>query len=226
MNLSTKPESIKPKKEALWAVNIQEMIEAIADFDENRLDGIYKEALLRHPIGEVTRNLLSPLLVTLGLRWDSRESGIAEEHFFAFYLRNILGSHFYSRAHDNSDAPVLLAGLPGELHEIGLLLFALAAHNAGFPVLVLGANMPLNQLAAVASSKECRAIVLSGAIEPSQTTLTVDLPALVKDSPVPVLIGGLGSVNTLDDINRSGAEALGTDIDEGIRRLKALPVVR
>ena len=84
---------------------------------------------------------------------------------------------------------------------------------------------PLNQLAAIACSRKCRAIVLSGAIEPSQTILTVDLPALVKDSPVPVLIGGPGSVNIRDEINRSGAEALGTDIDGGVKRLKALPAV-
>ncbi len=45
---------------------------------------------------------------------------------------------------------ILLAGLPGEHHEIGLLLFALAAHESGYRVLPLGANMPLDELAAVA----------------------------------------------------------------------------
>ena len=61
--------------------------------------------------------------------------------------------------------------------------------------------------------------------EKEEQHIVFDLPALVKDSPVPVLVGGPGSVNTRDDINRSGVEALGMDIDGGVKRLKALPAV-
>jgi DNA-binding transcriptional MerR regulator len=194
----------------IWNEYLNSMVAAIISFDENRLDEIYNEALSLYPIGLVTSSLLTPLLIELGLRWESRQGSIAEEHFFAFYLRNKLGARF------------LLAGLPGEYHEIALLIFALAAHESGYRLLTLGTNMPLNELAAIARKKNCSAILLSGAIETSRQLLTADLPALVAEAMVPVLVGGLSSVYSCDAINRAGAEALGRDINHGLERLEAI----
>jgi DNA-binding transcriptional MerR regulator/methylmalonyl-CoA mutase cobalamin-binding subunit len=202
-----------------WNAQLNSMMGAIISFDEDRLEEIYNEALSLYPIGVVTRKLLTPLLIELGLRWEGGEGNIAEEHFFAFYLRNKLGARYHHRGRGNRGPLILVAGLPGEYHEIGLLLFALAAHESGYQVLPLGANMPLEELAAVARKKNCGAIVLSGAIEPSRETLSQDLPELVASSQAPVLIGGLSSVYACDAINRAGAEALGRDIDQGLRRL-------
>lgn len=203
-----------------WKDHLNSMLAAIISFDEERLEEIYNEALSLYPIGVVTRRLLTPLLIELGLRWEGGEGNIAEEHFFAFYLRNKLGARYHHRGRGNQGPLILLAGLPGEHHEIGLLLFALAAHESGFRVLPLGANMPLAELSAVASKKESAAIVLSGAIEPSRETLNHDLPDLVNASESPILIGGLSSVYACDAINRAGAEALGRDIEHGLQRLK------
>jgi len=202
-----------------WKGYLNSMMAAIIGFDEDRLEEVYNEALSLYPIGMVTRKLLTPLLIELGLRWESGEGSIAEEHFFAFYLRNKLGARYHHRTRGNHGPLILLAGLPGEYHEIGLLLFALAAHESGFRVLPLGANMPLGDLAVVARKKDCDAIVLSGAIEPSKATLGQDLPQLVAGSSAPVLIGGLSSVYACDAINRAGAEAVGRDIELGLRRL-------
>ena len=216
---------IEPGEETdsdVWKDYLNSMVAAIISFDEDRLEEIYNTALSLYPIGLVTRKLLTPLLIELGIRWASQQSGVAEEHFFAFYLRNKLGARYHHRPRGNNGVRLLLAGLPGEHHEIGLLLFALAAHNAGYSVIPLGANMPMNELAKVVEKKGCSAILLSGAIEPSEQTLTRDLPLLVDQSQVPVLVGGLSSVYSCDAIVRAGAEALGRDIDHGLARLKEI----
>jgi MerR family transcriptional regulator, light-induced transcriptional regulator len=203
-----------------WRDYLNGMMAAIIAFDEERLEEVYNQALSLYPIGLVTRKLLTPLLIELGLRWeDEGDSAIAEEHFFAFYLRNKLGARYHHRPRGNRGPLILLAGLPGEHHEFGLLLFALAAHESGYRVVPLGANMPLAELASVARKKRCAAIVLSGAIEPSKETLAHDLPQLVASSPVPVLVGGLSSVYACDAIGRTGAAALGRDIEHGLQRL-------
>ena len=204
----------------VWKNYVNNMITAIIDFDEEYLEEIYNNALSLYPIGTVTRNILTPLLIELGLRWVENEGSIAEEHFFSFYLRNKLGARYHHRSRGNNGPVLLLAGLPGEYHEIGLLLFALAAHDSGYRVIPLGANMPLSELAAVAKKKACDAILLSGAIEPTRQTLAKDLPALVKESGKPVLVGGLSSVYGCDSINRAGARALGRDIDHGLQMIK------
>ena len=102
------------------------------------------------------------------------------------------------------------------------LLFALAAHDSGYSVIPLGANMPLGELGNVAKNKQCSAIILSGIIEVSESTLSKDLPLLTRQSSVPVLVGGLSSVYSCDAINRAGAEALGRDINHGLDHLKGI----
>jgi DNA-binding transcriptional MerR regulator/methylmalonyl-CoA mutase cobalamin-binding subunit len=206
----------------IWETYLHNMIDAIITFDEQRLEEIYNEALSLYPIGLVTRNLLTPLLIELGLRWEDGEGSVAEEHFFSFYLRNKLGARYHHRSLGNKGPQVLLAGLPGEYHEIGLLLFALAAHESGYRIIPLGANMPLKELVFVAKEKRCSAILLSGAIEPTVQTLAKELPALVEQAGVPVLVGGLSSVYGCDAITKAGAVALGRDINHGLQTLNEL----
>ena len=221
--LETEVQTETDEESDTWNEHINSMIAAIIDFDEERLEEIYNEALSLYPIGMVTRKLLTPLLIELGLRWASDQGWIAEEHFFAFYLRNKIGARYHHRARNNTNGPrLLLAGLPGENHEIGLLLFALAAHETGYGVIPLGANMPLHELAYVAKKKNCAAILLSGAIEPSSRTLSRDLPKLVEQAGMPVLVGGLSSVYACDAINRAGAEALGRDVEHGLARIDSV----
>lgn len=219
--LESEPQSDSPGGEDAggWKEYLNSMVAAIISFDEDRLEEIYNEALSLYPIGTVTQKLLTPLLVELGLRWESGEGSIAEEHFFAFYLRNKLGARYHHRSRGNQGPLLLIAGLPGEYHEIGLLLFSLAAHDSGYRVIPLGANMPLPELATVAQKKHCQAIVLSGAIEISKKVQEKDLPQLVRTAGVPVLIGGLSSVYSCNAINHAGAEALGRDIDHGLQRM-------
>lgn len=221
--LETEVQTETDEESDTWNDYINSMIAAIIDFDEERLEEIYNEALSLYPIGVVTRKLLTPLLIELGLRWASDQGWIAEEHFFAFYLRNKIGARYHHRAKSNTSGPrLLIAGLPGENHEIGLLLFALAAHEAGYRVIPLGANMPLHELTYVARKKDCSAILLSGAIEPSSRTLSRDLPKLVDQAEMPVLVGGLSSVYACDAINRAGAEALGRDVEHGLARIDSI----
>jgi len=209
-----------------WTRYLERMSAAIARFDEAALDAVYDEALSLHPIERVTGSLLMPLLSALGQRWDQAAGGIAEEHFFAVYLRNKLGARLHHRRLP-SGPKLLLACAPGEFHEIGLLLFAIAANEAGLRCVPLGANMPLAELALPARRADCRAIVISSSVDPEPATLRKALPALVAQAehagvPVPVLVGGQTSVRHRDAIVAAGAVPLGADIEAGVRRLAAL----
>jgi DNA-binding transcriptional MerR regulator len=206
----------------VWKEYLNGMIAALVSFDEDRLEEIYNTALSLYPIGTVTQKLLTPLLIELGARWEAGDGGVAEEHFFSFYLRNKLGARFHHRSRGNRGSVLLIAGLPGEHHELGLLLFALAAHENGYRVIPMGANMPLADLETVSRQKKPSAIVLAGAIEPSRRTLNDELPKLVSKASIPVTVGGLSSVYACDAIDKAGAVALGRDIDIGLQRLSEL----
>lgn len=213
------PESDAGRATDAWAASRQRMGGAIEQFDEDALEDAYNELLALYPLEMVTERVLVPLLRELGERWENRAGGVAEEHFFAVYLRNKLGARFHHRARRVSGPRLLAACLPGEHHEAGLFLFALAAHEHGFHPVLLGADMPLDQMAVAARRSRSAAIVLSGAVSPPPEVFAAGLPALVSAAGVPVFIGGPSSVRERDAIAAAGAIALGDDIPHGLKRI-------
>lgn len=208
-----------------WKRYIDRMTAAVIQFNEEALEDVYGEALALYPIDWVTEKLLKPLLVELGHRWEKDEGSIAEEHFFSFYLRNKLGARFHHRSISRNGPKLLMACLPGDRHEAGLLLFALTANTAGYQTILLGSDMPLDNLADVAKKTDCRAIILSGILQPETETLKHDLPALTSQSPVPVFIGGYASTQVHDSLKRTGVGVLGTDLNAGLTNLRdAVPL--
>lgn len=202
----------------IWKRYIDRMIAAVIQFNEEGLEETYSAALSLYPIDMVTERLLMPLLKELGRRWAENEGSIAEEHFFAFYIRNKLGARFHHRSKTNDGPGLLLACLPGDRHETGLLLFALAANAAGYRVILLGADMPLEELPATVRKTGCVAIILSGILQPESEVLKA-LPVLTGQSNVPVFLGGYASVKVHDALKRAGVIVLGTDLKSGLARL-------
>ena len=188
----------------LWVRQRERMIAAVARFDETALEQLYNEALSLYPVDVVTRYLLTPMLRELGERWQQVEGGIAEEHFFGVYLRNKLGARLHHRSSGNEGPRLLLACLPGEHHEIGLLLFALGAHDRGYRLVVLGADTPLEEIPVAVRRSRSDAVILSGSIELAPEMLEQGLPVTVNLSGGPVFVGGQTSVNYRDLIARLG----------------------
>lgn len=203
----------------IWHSSINSMISAIIRFDEQGLERVYGEMLSHYPVRMVTEKLLSPLLRELGERWASSRGSIAEEHFFGFYLRNKLGARYHHRVQQQSGPILLLACLPKDTHEVGLLLFGLAAADAGYQTVLLGANMPLEEIPAAAKKTGCDAVVLSGLIQPEKSILDTQMPKLVSSLSVPVFVGGAFTASNFDSLTKSGAHTVGTDIDTGIKQI-------
>jgi len=137
-----------------------------------------------------------------------------------------LGARFHHRVKAKGGSSLLLACLPHDRHETGLLLFALAANATGYHTILLGSDMPLGDLPAVALKTGAKAIILSGTLHPGSQTLNHELPALSKLSPVPVFLGGNASTQVHDALKRSGIHVLGTDLATGIARLSDMVPAR
>ena len=212
--------TIGEEKQDNWRRYINGMIAAIIRFDEASLERIYADALSHYPVRSVTEKLLSPVLKEVGERWASGTGSIAEEHFFGFYLRNKLGARFHHRVQNQTGPKLLMACLPGDLHEVGLLLFALDASSHGFQTVLLGANMPLEEFPDAVKKTGSDALVLSGTIEPGGEVIKRALPKLVEKLEVPVFIGGHVVTSNFDDLKKSGVLLIGSDIDMGIKQIK------
>ena len=200
-----------------WNDQQDKMLAAIERFDEPSLDSTYNDALSLYPLDIVNQRLTTPLLRLLGERWKKRETGIAEEHFFSVYLRNKLGARIHHLNQRGNGPLLLLACLPGELHETGLLFFALAAVNAGYRVLVLGANTPLQQIPGVLDKKPCAGVVLSGSSKLARGVIDTDLPDLTRQIKTPIFVGGITSVSHQEKFENNGAICLGENIAHGLQ---------
>ena len=201
-----------------WSQVRERMIDAASRFDEGALDEAYNEALGLYPLDVVTRRLLMPLLEELGRRWETAEGSVAEEHFFATYVRNKLGARFHHRPRLTSGPRLLVACAPGEHHEIGALLFGLAAHDAGLQTILLGADTPFDQMALACRRAGCDAIAVSCSFAAGNEFLR-ELTELAASVQAPVFVGGRAATTHRDAIARTGAIALGPDIDLGVRRI-------
>lgn len=219
-HLSQKTTSTKETKtDDPWTTHQRRMLNAITRFDTNALDAAYNETLSLYPVELVTNKLIIPLLKTLGKRWETEEGSIAEEHFFGAYLRNKLGARFHHHSSTQPGPKILAACLPGEQHEIGLMLFCLAAIRHGFQLIYLGADTPINEVLIPATRAQCDAIVLSGSLLKNRTSFSEQLTALTGQTKTPVFIGGSVSISEHDTIVSAGAVPLGIEITQAIKNV-------
>lgn len=203
----------------IWTSYQQRMLASIETYDEALLDELYNDALSLYPDDLINTRLSTPLLRQLGQHWKETPDGIAREHFFTLYLRNKLGSRIQ---HTNlrSKGPLLLIScLPGELHEVGMLFFAVNAVSHGYRVLLLGANIPLEQLPAVINQRPCNAIVLSTTTRPAAQVINGQLASLVSQLAIPVFVGGTASERYRDEINACGAICVGFYIQAALMQI-------
>lgn len=204
-----------------WQSYLETAISAIEDFGSDRLDQVYNEACALYPIDLVTTNLLVPVLEALGQRWDQRPAGIAEEHFFSAWLRNKLGARLHHGQGQRRGRPLVLACLPGEHHELGLLMFALGLLERGHPVIYLGADMPVRQITPLVRHCQARAVVLAGRAQRKGAVPLDEIAGLMADTGLPIFVGSHVSVRLRPELLRAGAQPLGDDIAVGLDRLEA-----
>lgn len=204
-----------------WLNCQRRLLRAVAAFDDGELNEVYHEVLSLYPVDIVTQRLITPLLQELGERWAHGLGSIAEEHFFSVFLRNKLGARFHHLSRNRQGPKLLAACLPGEQHEVGLLLFALAALDRDYRVVLLGPNTPLLELPPVVERAAIDAIVLSGSADSATAVVEQELPQLCQAAAIPIFVGGRIIDRYLDAITAAGAIPLGDDINLALRGIDA-----
>ena len=204
-----------------WQQSQSGMLAAISEFNETEIDRLYQRAMGLHPITAVIDNLIEPVLRTLGDRWSSAPAGIAEEHFFRVHVSHKLEARFQQQFGRASGPLIVTACLPREIHELGLSLFCLAAHEANYRVINLGADTPLQQIEVVCRRAKPAAIVLAGLKSPDNKTLA-ELAKLSSSVDIPVCVGGQAAVSAEAEIKHTGAVLLGNNPSAALRQITEL----
>lgn len=124
-----------------------QLVEAMIDFDQQRFEKVFNNALLRFGFEKTTLQVIYPFLQRVGLLWLNDCVNPAQEHFASLIVRKKM-----MVAIDGLDLPregseSFLLFLPeGEYHEIPLLFVQYLLKQQGYLVTNLGPSVPLEDL--------------------------------------------------------------------------------
>jgi len=140
------------------------------------------------------REIAMPLLHEIGERWRAGRLGIAAEHLATAALRSLLGSALQPSAAALRGARIVFATMAGERHEIGLLMAALAAMDAGANPIYLGPDVPVDDLLHAVERSRAAALAMSFVTAPPEHSMR-SLVALRERLPaeVHIWLGGVGT---------------------------------
>jgi DNA-binding transcriptional MerR regulator len=163
---------------------------ALESFDEAYAQAVLDSLLSMTTLDIVIAEVVLPYLHELGERWERGEVSVAQEHFASAVLRGrLLG---LARGWGRGFGPrALLACLPGEQHDLGLIAFGLALRARGWRIAYLGGDMPIDSISGAARVVDPAFVVLSAVDPESFLRFTTELRALAREHRT--CIGGAGA---------------------------------
>ena len=127
--------------------------------DEQAANTALDRLFSAYTVETVLQDVVIPYLHRLGERWEVGEISVAQEHFASNLLRGrLLGlAQGWGQGHGPG---AILACLPGEQHELGLLVFGVALRRRGWRITYLGTDSPIGAVADIARSVLPAVVVL------------------------------------------------------------------
>ena len=155
-----------------------------------------------HSVERTWEDVLRPVLGAVGDRWAEIPHGVAVEHVLSHVAAAVLGA---ATPAPPGPAPVLLACVPVEEHDLPLVALAAALGRRGVATTLLGAATPTDALAG-AVRRSCPMVVMVLAL----------LPELADP-------GVFGTLPPTDCLVAAGPGWEGTTMPGGVRRVGDLP---
>jgi MerR family transcriptional regulator, light-induced transcriptional regulator len=158
--------------------------------DEQAANTALDRLFSAYTVETVLQDVVLPYLHRLGERWEAGEISVAQEHFASNLLRGrLLG---LAQGWGQGQGPgAILACLPGEQHELGLLAFGIALRRRGWRITYLGTNSPIGAVADTARSVLPAVVVLLSMNPDNFLDHTHEIAKLANQ--VQVVIAGLGA---------------------------------
>ena len=175
--------------------------------DEPAAQAALDRVLIAFGLRAVLSEVILPFLHRLGVRWETAQTSVAQEHFASNVIAGRLRG--LARGWGQGVGPRAILACPsGELHDLGLLCFGLVLRERGWRITYLGADTPIGDIAGTLDELS-PAIVVLAAMTPQRFLDSADeLAALAAQARVG--IGGAGASAAL--ATRLGAESLAGEL--------------
>jgi DNA-binding transcriptional MerR regulator len=167
----------------------EQLRDALDRFNDVGAHSVLDRLLGSYPLESVLRDAVLPYLHKLGERWARGEASVAQEHFASALLRGRLLA--LARGWGRGRGPhALLACVPADQHDLGLICFGLALRAHGWRITYLGADTPLPTLIETADLMQPALVVVSAALPELAQNALGGLRELACVAPLALAGGG------------------------------------
>lgn len=179
---------------------LRELRSALASFDDAGAHAALDGLLAMLSLESFLRDVVLPVLRELGEGWERGEVTVAQEHFASNLLRGRLLAlgRGWGRG---TGRHALLAAPPGDQHDLGLVVLALALRDRGWRVTFLGADTPIETIFDTARRVAPEVIVLATLVPPEDSP-RAEIRELARDRRVVLSGAGITDIIAAD----AGAE--------------------
>lgn len=140
---------------------IERWIKGVHEFDDDCLiQGFHEQWNKSGPLKFIIEYMI-PLIERVGQGWESGELFIPNEHFATECIDSFLSSKWRQLNSRKEGWNILMTTLPGETHNLGLLMSAVVASLSGAKIIYLGLNTPLEDIISTANNFEPQLLCLS-----------------------------------------------------------------
>src|SRR5262245_9234276 len=145
---------------------VDELVAASASLDDDRIEAVLDDMFATGSYERVVEDHVAPALREIGRAWADGRVAVAGEHVASNAVLRRLAAAFQASGQGAAgERPVLVGMPPGARHELGGLIFAIAARRAGLPVVYVGADLPLEDWSAAVDRTHARAVVIGALME-------------------------------------------------------------
>jgi methanogenic corrinoid protein MtbC1 len=169
---------------------------AVLTGDEVAAERAIREAIdARLSAAEIDDEIIAPALWLVGQLWERGEISIADEHLATEISMRVLALQREAErvVRARRDNRVMLAAPAGELHVVALRMIGDLLRDAGYDVMMLGADVPAGALAASATRHQPDVICLSSTMPRSGDQALISSHEVQRQWPTAgFVLGGRG----------------------------------
>jgi len=172
----------------------RQLQDRLVQLDQPGALDLLRQAYAFYPLDRILEDLLQPVMVQIGDDWAAGRVSVASEHFASQFVISHLMSQLNSRTAAWLPGVIAAGCVPGEEHEIGLLMLVLLLRLRGHDVRYFGPSLVLDELPETLGPIHPRLILLS-ATRPEAANNLDHIASIVPrfSNPRPtVIVGGQG----------------------------------
>ena len=152
-----------------WSLGLFKL--SMINFDQRLFTNTFEELLEKMSFGEIFQSIFTPLMIELGVLWQTNSISPSHEHFITSLIKQKIHSlceKLQEKQPQRTDATFVLYLPDNEIHELGLLYLNHEILERGYKTIFLGQSVPTASLSNFQDKSEKMIFVSCFTIEPNQ----------------------------------------------------------